>query len=159
MEAELTLMNLFMDFWELKKNPWPGFQWKGRAASHLWLRRSKWREELLLVTTTVMSFFFSSSTSQTARLFPCSTEGAARIDLFLPPHASAGIWTQISRVAPRPGTFWRMLYQLSYNAAAAKVLSLQWVFFPLQAWRGGFEPSLMSRWGLAGLLFDLWFQR
>ena len=46
----------------------------------------------------------------------------ALLGFFLPPYAAPGIQTQVSRFSPRPWTFWRTLYQLSYRAAAPRKL-------------------------------------
>ena len=43
---------------------------------------------------------------------------------FLPPYAPVGIRTHV-RVPPRPGTYWRTLYQLSYCATAAFLAQLR----------------------------------
>ena len=49
----------------------------------------------------------------------------ALLRFFLPPYVLAGIRTHVRRVAPRPGTYWRTLYQLSYRATAAILAQLR----------------------------------
>ena len=60
----------------------------------------EWINKLQVLQTVAVNFLLL--VSQTANLYPCSIDDAARI--FLPPYAAAWIRIEVSRVAPRPGT-------------------------------------------------------
>ena len=90
-------------------NASPGFCFCFVFALREFLNKYKCQDGPFLLSTIFPKLLLMS-------MFASQIDGAARIKIFLQLNATAGIWTQVRRVAPPWGTFLSTLYRLTIRS-------------------------------------------